>query len=286
MIVLYFLVLVSCLVQSLSVQGLAARHPLPMKVSFSEIPIEDDAGRSSQIEGKTIGERIKFGESVIEIKNIVTQEECMRLVDACVKAAEDAATPQTRESDKAGIVRIPTIAAAKRAAVTQTPCGDPLPRDIDLAMQTILRRTTEFIDEGLPSVISTLFETKDDTSSSLTNLLTSERLKYSSREPAVNVYTKGGEFLAHKDAQALTVLIPLSCPGRDYSGGGTAFWSQDARGHRVEDPSLIRRPLGGTAMIFGGCVTHAGVSVESGSRVVFVASFSPQPHAIRTERDI
>ena len=51
--------------------------------------------------------------------------------------------------------------------------------------------------------------------------------------------------------------------------------TQDSRGHRVELPSIIQKPIDqGTALLFGGCVTHAGVAVESGHRVVFVASFS------------
>ena len=50
-----------------------------------------------------------------------------------------------------------------------------------------------------------------------------------------------------------TILLPLSCPDSDFTGGGTAFWSQDSRGHRVEDPSLVLIPPAGTAMIFGGC---------------------------------
>ena len=58
-------------------------------------------------------------------------------------------------------------------------------------------------------------------------------------------------------------------------GGGTAFWSQDARGHRVEGPTIIVKPLSpGTAILFGGSVTHAGLSVLQGTGVAFVASFS------------
>lgn len=37
---------------------------------------------------------------------------------------------------------------------------------------------------------------------------------------------------------------------------------------------MILRPEAGTAMLFGGHVTHAGVPVQSGRRAVYVASFS------------
>ena len=40
------------------------------------------------------------------------------------------------------------------------------------------------------------------------------------------------------------------------------------------EPALVLRPPAGTGILFGGDVTHAGVEVSSGTRVVFVASFS------------
>mmetsp|Transcript_33240 Transcript_33240/g.50170 ORF Transcript_33240/g.50170 Transcript_33240/m.50170 type:complete len:175 (-) Transcript_33240:296-820(-) len=166
-----------------------------------------------------------------------------------------------------------------------TPCADPLPINIDKVINKILQRTIATIDEQAPLITEVLFGCN-----SLTELLLNDQLKYSSREPAINIYTPGGEFAAHKDAQALTILLPLSCPEKEFAGGGTSFWSQDSRGHRVEAPSAILKPLAGTAMLFGGCVTHAGLPVESGTRVVFVASFSrkdgQQPVLIEEHRDI
>ena len=38
------------------------------------------------------------------------------------------------------------------------------------------------------------------------------KLEFSPREPAINVYGRGGEFAPHQDHQALTVLVPLSPP--------------------------------------------------------------------------
>ena len=317
-------------------------------ISFSEIPIlSENTGQPTTTSSSsdtnyhtsTIGERLKDGSSLIEIHNLVTPQECQFLVQSCLEVAQeyhdddddntnknsnnqDKKYP-SRALDKPGLVRIPTIAAAKRAAMTKTPCADPLPESIDRRLEHILLRVTEYIDECIPSVSSTLFGTTDDGTEndgqSLTSLLLAtttmtnsstnvDTLKFSSREPAINVYTPGGEFLAHKDAQALTVLLPLSRPTHQvdlldddthqdgtikdaddekirvvtsssdddpgFHGGGTALWSQNAPGHRVEAPSLILKPPAGTALLFGGCVTHAGVAVEAGTRVVFVASFS------------
>eukprot|EP00966_Prymnesium_polylepis_P034416 799626-Prymnesium_polylepis.1 len=108
----------------------------------------------------------------------------------------------------------------------------------------------------------------------------SSLLSFTHNEPAVNVYTAGGDFSPHKDLQALTVLMPLT-DATAYDGGGTAFWSapSDAASglgtvDDAGDPTLVLRPPAGTALIFGGDVTHAGLPVESGQRAVFVASFS------------
>jgi hypothetical protein len=43
---------------------------------------------------------------------------------------------------------------------------------------------------------------------------------YSSREPAVNVHTTGGQFLAHEDGQNLTSFIVVGCDS-DFKGGTT-----------------------------------------------------------------
>jgi len=98
-----------------------------------------------------------------------------------------------------------------------------------------------------------------------------------------------------------------------FTGGGTAFWSVADRGpqffpnvlgskgpltHRGQEtarsavpdaqhgnggaakgeesypPTFIVRPPAGTALVFGGKLTHAGHPVASGERAVFVASFS------------
>ena len=228
----------------------------------------------------SLGERIQQGAALILIENLITPTERSILVDRCVEFA-DATEPTDFETP--GRRRLPTIDAANRAAQTNTPCGTPLPDDVDEQLQTILARVTEYIDRELPSLVQVLFlgasdepkgENEND-NNSLTHLFQSDELQYSSREPAINVYRAGGDFDRHKDDQALTVLISLSCADQDYGGGGTAFWSQADSKAKALEPSLVVRPPAGTVILFGGCVTHAGRAVESGCRVVFVASFSP-----------
>jgi len=85
---------------------------------------------------------------------------------------------------------------------------------------------------------------------------------------------------------ALTVLIPLTEPTQDFAGGGTGFW----KGNREQDenpstpPDLTIKPAAGSALIFGGDVTHAGLPVEQGQRAVFVCSFSTKTPASNPDR--
>jgi len=235
---------------------------LPSTYTIHEVPI-DQSSQDNKQSTTSIGERIKNGESIIQIEDLVTPDECKYIIEDVLRHD---AEPTTLE--KPGLLRLPTRAAAERASAANIPCAAPLSADIDNLLHVILKRTASVMTEQIPSISEVLFDGE-----SVCRLLHTEQLKFSSREPAINIYTPGGEFLAHKDAQAITVLIPLSCP-EQFQGGGTSFWSQDSRGHRVEDPTIILKPSAGTAMLFGGCVTHAGVSVEEGTRVVFVASFS------------
>jgi hypothetical protein len=108
-------------------------------------------------------------------------------------------------------------------------------------------------------------------------------LRFVPGEPACNVYSAGGQFKLHEDQQALTVLVVLSCQDA-FKGGGTAFWSSEDRPPPISPgvlvrtaagpPTLVVKPPQGTAIIFGGDVTHAGQPVLDGERTVFVASFS------------
>mmetsp|Transcript_25611 Transcript_25611/g.40211 ORF Transcript_25611/g.40211 Transcript_25611/m.40211 type:complete len:289 (+) Transcript_25611:134-1000(+) len=248
----------------LSLSATATTISLLSTHTINEVPIDQSTPvQQANKYSTSIGERIKNGESIIQIEDLVTHAECNYIID---KVLEQDASPTTLE--KPGLVRLPTQAAAERASAANIPCAAPLCDDVDNLLHVILKRTASVMAEQIPSISKVLFNGE-----SICELLDADQLKFSSREPAINIYTPGGEFLAHKDAQAITVLIPLSCP-EQFQGGGTSFWSQDSRGHRVEDPTIILKPPSGTAMLFGGCVTHAGVSVTEGTRVVFVASFS------------
>eukprot|EP00977_Amphora_coffeiformis_P022783 scaffold11493_cov221-Amphora_coffeaeformis.AAC.3 len=199
------------------------------------------------------------------------------------------------------------VAAANDATVQDSTGG--LPETLSLFLEDVLERVLATIDDEqlvCPSVgailfggataatssnnkhggrnDSTLNDDNDDerstaASTNMVRLFRQDQLVYSPREPAINVYQPPqGQFSMHTDNQALTVLIPLSCGDDvDFSGGGTAFWSSqnnDKGGDSNHPPSLVLIPSAGTVLLFGGTVPHKGLSIETGSRVVFVASFS------------
>ena len=149
-------------------------------------------------------------------------------------------------------------------------------------------------------------------------------LEWSEGEPAINVYSAGGGFGTHKDHMALTVLISLTAPATDFSGGGTGFWSaldeEMMGGVPSGSPTRLARlscacmqmlePSAGSATAllrlrtksrvkmsdpphdrhpphtrsFGGSLSHAGMPVESGMRSVFVCSFSTRTEVSAEDR--
>jgi hypothetical protein len=170
-------------------------------------------------------------------------------------------------------------------------------------------RVLDRVDDTMPTVYETLFKPCEewaerqprnaqglqptvapplhlaDAFPTLRDLYMAGELEWSEGEPAINVYSANGRFGAHKDHLALTVLIPLTSTAT-FTGGGTGFW---AGGRSVDEdpwkpPDEVLKPPLGTALVFGGDVTHAGMPVEAGLRSVFVASFSTRTEASAEDR--
>ena len=55
-------------------------------------------------------------------------------------------------------------------------------------------------------------------------IITSPLLTFTHNEPAINLYTAGGEFAAHRDLQMLTVLIALTDAESCEGGGPSGSW--------------------------------------------------------------
>ena len=141
--------------------------------------------------------------------------------------------------------------------------------------ETLLVRSLKLLDAQLPTLLKRLFGACPQT------CVANAKLTFSQGEPAINIYDRGGSFDPHTDKQALTILIVLS-EGDEFEGGGTAFYASDrvASDHsnlaelNGTDPSLILRPPAGCALCFGGQAVHSALRVESGRRIMLVASFT------------
>lgn len=252
-------------------------------------PAAVGSGRPAAIESLT------RGESLILLPGVASEAQCLELLAAARAAAEleRAATraPLARRlADK--MVRLSTAAASPAAApaaagvLCDMPEFDPedgppsellagAPAElIDDVLLCVLAR----IDAELPQLAPRLFAgtpSVREIGAEMREMHERGGLEFSPREPAINFYGRGGEFAPHQDHQALTVLVSLSPPST-FEGGGTGFWPRgaDERVARRAPPALVLRPPAGTALLFAGCVTHAGVSVRAGERAVLVASFS------------
>lgn len=194
--------------------------------------------------GATTPDDVAAGRSIIVVDEFASDAECESLRAAAMECSS---------AERAGGN---PVAARLRLHV---------PKRLDAAAQALsdelVRRALAFTEVELPALAAAVGPR--------------EALRFADFEPAVNVYSAGGEFRPHEDGQALTVLLPL--PG-DYEGGGTAFWSEEDRGPSLarggKDPTCVLQPPAGSALLFGGGVTHAGRPVASGTRCVYVASFS------------
>ena len=271
-------------------QRIAGYRRLSVATSAMAIPGKvwldgDGVVSGSKSDTRGLADSIRGGALVLELAGVVSDEECLLLVDAAKQRAA-AGKGQNVRGQGAGVqssltaylsarVRIPSIAAAQRASRAWGGDGtlkglDPLPKAADDAAEAIFRRVLARIDEQLPSLVTTLFDAGGASEYSLAARHAAGGLEFANREPAVNIYTTGGQFPAHKDYHALTMLLSLS-PPTSFTGGGTGFWRGD---DAVGEPAALLRPEPGTVLLWGGDVMHAGMQVESGTRCVYVASFS------------
>ena len=238
----------------------------------------------------SLGERLKSGQTLLQLSNVLTDKELKYFLLSSLAAASS--HEANADPDKGHLyTRMSTISAAQREGKMET----ALPESLSNFMERILERILSIVDQQLcPSVRETLFGLKgtddDDNNNNNSNnsnnydehslvcLFQTGRLQFAKREPAINVYRSPfGHIGMHKDNFDLTILVPLSCPEEDFSGGGTAFWHQKFPKEGLDDPAFILRPPAGTVLLFGGQVSHCGLHIRNGTRAVFVCSFSRSP---------
>lgn len=135
-----------------------------------------------------------------------------------------------------------------------------------LSADLLERRVVPFLESSLPLVSRAIF----GKASGLVEL----SFEFSEHEPAVNVYSPGGDFRPHSDGYSLTVLVNLDEEGA-FAGGGTAFWPEGPGSEREYQGvcEVMLLPPQGQCLLFNGNIRHAGRAVTSGVRHLYVASF-------------
>jgi len=68
---------------------------------------------------------------------------------------------QPTEIDGRGLVRLPTVAAAARATLSETSCVGTMPVDADRLCQDVLNRVAAQTDEEISSIVDSLFDGAD-----------------------------------------------------------------------------------------------------------------------------
>lgn len=254
--------------------------------AFSIVSLNPDANAWST----PMGEAIQNGDQVVLIQDVATKDELDTLVNAGTAACERLG-PHPSGRNRFWVPKV-------------------FDRDTVELCEEMLLRVLDVVDEEMPDVYDKLFrpagtewcerqprnaqgqqpsvappEYLEDSCPTLRDLYMAGELEWSEGEPAINVYTAAGAFGCHKDHLALTILIPLTSSD-EFEGGGTGFWA----GGRAEDenpfvdPAAVLKPDLGTALVFGGDVTHAGMPVDAGLRAVLVASFSTRTDASAEDR--
>lgn len=251
-----------------------------------------EAALASDAEGST--DPFANGQSVLVVPSFATPAECytfMDAADAVLKFRRHTLTGEGEVFDHVYARNLVRLNVAHRL--------DAASCDVSKAF---VARALSLLEAQLPNAAAAIF--KLGPFAPLTSRL---QLTFSPNEPAVNVYTPGGDFSQHEDKKALTILVPLS-DASTYEGGGTGFYRGGAAGRVLrreaheeadaasgaeplgEPPSLMLRPVAvGSAILFGGSVTHAALPVVAGTRFVWVASFSAahvRPKADSVQSDV
>ena len=166
------------------------------RASWEMVPL------SAQSVASTTEQAVAAGESLLLIPGVASALEIRVLRSAALTAAAD---PEKEVSPVGG-----SFYHCDRMKVQLA-----LPKLWPVA-KVLLRRVLSLVDKQLPEMRALLFGTMRPRR--LRSLLDQGRLRYAVGEPAINVYSEGGEFDVHIDGRALTVLIPLSRPELEFSG--------------------------------------------------------------------
>ena len=213
----------------------------------------------------------KLHDSILLLKDLVSQAECAQLVDA---AEEKVRFYRRHRRVINGDSRGKDDKPLRRFELH--PDGINHDGSVHALAHSILTRALWNLEQQEPELCAELFGVDDPVD------LCDLWFQFKGDEPMLNRYTAGGDFPPHQDGSALTVLVPLSTSDVEFQGGGTAFWSEaeigkDSKAAQGRRPSLVMKPPPGTGLFWRGHLTHAGLPLTTGCRHVFVASFDLRP---------
>jgi hypothetical protein len=168
--------------------------PIAPPVAWREVGLPNN-DESASLKG-----RVRACESILVCEEGATLDECQKLVEMVSFVPDEESTTTTPRR------RIPSRMAYTRAKADGTPCDEPLSEAADELAQRILNRVMMSLDEQshLSSLVKEYFGPLP-----MAELFRTDQLAFASREPAVNVYHKGGNFLPHTDGQSLTATMDL-----------------------------------------------------------------------------
>ena len=145
--------------------------------------------------------------SILLAPALLSAEECSTLIHLANARAEAVFGFNTGARNKQSTCRIRICDLAAEAR----------------ALDQVLRlRVLSLLEEEQPAIAMHLF----GHDANLSTLAAS----FSACEPAINIYTAGGDFEEHEDGYALSINVLLSNGAADFAGGGTRFQNENLAG--------------------------------------------------------
>lgn len=247
-----------------------------------------DVDRAS--ETLSVGEAVAQSLSYVILPHFASIEECTTLKDAAQSLQDIYLRDGDSDPDVFKEIVVKWVTECSRYSVTRL-----LNDDANTVSDILLRRLLSYLEFGrnkdvgdkeLSNLALQLFNTKSNLQENYVAHWYDEMShddKGSNPEPMVNIYEQGGFFKRHNDGMHITLLVVLEDAEE---GGGTAFYKthdedeQDDEEDGPADPMLARKrperiekPPVGTAMIWGGKLSHSAMPVIRGNRAVYVGSF-------------
>ena len=214
----------------------------------------------SAIETESVADALAASYSVALFDSVASPAECELLCSAAVAAACESVA--TNDGDGQSVQ-----AGRFRGRVDQS-----LDSDSQALCDRVLQRVISRVRALMPTLLPRFFGALDGNES----ILHHPSLVFSPGEPAINVYTCGGNFDPHTDKQSLTILVPLSrARGDGGGGGGGDGCCEDVDGAAEGGCDSVLRPAPDKGLEYDG----GGTAFFCRHAAPLLAAASPPTHA-------